>query len=71
MENLENPIPITLDGLDATLDVSSDLSQLKSIRAQISEITNKMWIVNFKPQIVSLSAQVILPTPLRNIHIPV
>ena len=42
MENLENPIPITLDGLDATLDVSSDLSQLKSIRAQISEITNKM-----------------------------
>ena len=41
MENLESLIPITLDGPDTTLDVSSDLSQLKFICAQISEVTNK------------------------------
>ena len=47
LENLENPIPITLDGPDATLDVSSDLSQLKFIPAQISEVVNNIKLRQF------------------------
>ena len=47
LQNLENPIPITLDGPDATLDVSSDLSQLKFIPAQISEVVNNIKLRQF------------------------